>query len=170
MSIINRTAIAVSALALAAAPAAFAKGGPPSNPGGDHGNGGNPPAAQHGKGHAKPKKVVAKGTVVSYDATTGTLVVHVGRASHPGKSMVGTDVSFDVSKARITAADSNNDGKIDASDLAVGDKVVVQTTNVAGTDGRYTAKHVVDQTHPKSSDSSGSTDSTDSTDQQTTQS
>src|SRR2546423_5314071 len=131
VNIVNRAAIATSALALAVAPAALAKGGPPTSPGGDHGNGGNPSGAQHGKGHAKPKKVVAKGTVVSYDATAGTLVVHVTKANHHGAGMIGTDVSFDVSKAKVTAADTNGDGKVDASDLAAGDKVVVQTTNAA---------------------------------------
>ena len=138
MSIINRAALVVSALALAVAPAAFAKGGPPSSPGSQ--------GQQHGKGHSKPKKVVAKGTVVSYDATAGTLVVHVTKANHHGAGMVGTDVSFDVSKA-----------KIDGTPTA-GDKVVVQTVNAAGTDGRYPARHVVDQTHPPTADSTDTPD------------
>ena len=142
MSITNRTAIAATALAVALAPAALAKGGPPDG----HGN---PPTAQHGKGHQKAKKVVAKGTVVSYDATAGTLVVHVTKANHHGAGMVGTDVSFDVSKAKLVGGP-----------LTAADKVVVKTTNVAGDDGRYAAKQVVDQTHPETP--SGSTDSTDS--------
>jgi hypothetical protein len=147
VSIINRTAIAAMALAVALAPAALAKGGPP--PG--HGN---QPAAQHGKGHNKARKVVAKGTVVSYDATAGTLVVHVTKANHHGAGMVGTDVSFDVSKAKLAGGP-----------LTAADKVVVKTTNVAAADGRYAAKQVVDQTHPDaSSDSADSADSTDSTD------
>jgi hypothetical protein len=154
VSIINRAVVVASALALACAPAAFAKGGPPSSPGGDSGN---PPQAQHGKGHAKPKKVVAKGTVVSYDATAGTLVVHVTKANHHGAGMVGTDVSFDVRKAKLSGTP------------AAGDKVVVQTVNVAAADGRFPARHVVDQTHPPQSDSTDSTDSPGSTDDQTSQ-
>lgn len=158
MKTINRSAIAASALALALAPAALA------HPGG--GPGGNPPQAQHGQGsqhgqgHHKAKKVVAKGTVVSYDATTGTLTVHVTKANHHGAGMVGTDVQFDVSTARFVAADTNNDGKVDATDLVAGDKVVVKTTNVAGSDGRYAAKQVVDQTHPAASDTTDTTDQT----------
>src|SRR4051794_32502874 len=111
MKILTNTAMAAAALALAIAPAAMAKGGPPDNPG----HGGNPPAAQHGKGHQKAKKVVAKGKVVSYDAGTGTLVVHVSKANHHGSGMAGNDVSFDVSAAKFVAADTNNDGKIDAT-------------------------------------------------------
>ena len=72
-----------------------------------------------------------KGTVVSSDATAGTVTVHVVKATKWGKSLVDTDAAFTVTK--INAGDSNGDGSVTVADLMAGDKVV-------------------DQTHPKSSD------------------
>ena len=68
-----------AAIALVVAPLALAAGG----------NG-----AAAGKPPAKGKPFLAKGTVVSVDATSGTLVVTVVKGSHSMKPLFGTDVTF----------------------------------------------------------------------------
>ena len=141
--------IAAAALCLAATPALAAKPdgnghGPPDNP-----------SATKGKGKAKPKNVVLKGVVVSSDATTVTVTVK--KATKWGRSLVGTDAQF--TTARVVVADVNGDGKADTLDLAAGDKVVVQA-RIGKTDvAPFTARRVVDQTHPPVADD-GSADET----------
>ena len=154
MKLTHRITVAAAALALAATPGALAKG-KPEDPGSQGTGKPDTGASQHpekgkGNGKAKPKNVVLKGTVVSSDATGGTVTVHVVKATKWGKSLVDTDAAFTVTK--INAADSNGDGSVTVADLMAGDKVVVQARIAKDDAAPYKARKVVDQTHPKSSD------------------
>jgi hypothetical protein len=80
----------------------------------------------------------------------GTVQVKSGNAHAKKAHLVGTAVAFDLTNAKITIADTNNDGKKDAADLVAGDKVLVQARlprKVPG-DAPYVARKLVDQTHP----------------------
>jgi hypothetical protein len=138
----NRIIAAAATLALAVTPAALAK---------QADRGSAPPAAHHGKakGKAKPRNVVLKGVVVSSDATTVT--VTVTKATRHGRSLVGTDAVFTV--ARVNVADTNADGAMNSLDLVAGDKVVVQARIGRDDVAPYRARKVVDQTHPRPSES-----------------
>lgn len=149
MSIINRTAIAVSALAIAVAPSAFAKGNdqPHGKSGESHGK-----AHQHhgkAKGHAKAHNVVFKGTVASV-ADDGTVTVSVTKATKWGRELKGTDVAFTVKK--FSVADTNGDQVRDAKDVQAGDKVVVKARIAKDDEAPYAARQLVDQTRPKADD------------------
>jgi len=151
MSRITRIALGTTVLALAATPVTLAAQG-----GGHAEHGGGPhatePVTHHTQphhAHAKPRHVVAKGVIVSVDAA-GIVVVHVTRANHHGGSLVGQDVGFDVSQARLSAADTNGDGAVTVADLAVGDQVVVKTGKLAADASQpLAARQLVDQTHPE---------------------
>jgi hypothetical protein len=123
--------LTISAVALSLAAAAPAVATKPDHPG-------------KGKGQAKAKNVVLKGLVVSADATTVTVAVK--KATRWGRALRGTDVQFTV--AKVVADDVNGDGKADALDLAAGDKVVVQARIGTSDVAPYSARRVVDQTHP----------------------
>jgi hypothetical protein len=136
---LTRPLTAVAVLALACAPAAFAKG-KPEDPG------------SNGKGHSKPakaKNVVLKGVVVSYDAGSGAVTVTVNKATKFGRSLVGTDAAFIAVKVNV--ADTNGDGALTTADLVAGDKVVVQARIAKDGVAPYAARRIVDQTHPKAS-------------------
>ena len=92
------------------------------------------------KGHVKPanahsntapakgrgRNLVVKGTVSAVDTTAMTVTVTVTHTNHAAKSLKGTDVVFDVSKASIRAADTNgNNVRNELADVKVGDKVLV---------------------------------------------
>jgi hypothetical protein len=162
-----------------------------------HGKPADAPAG-HGKhlakGHAKPHKLVLKGTVVSIGAaaapatdpadptattadttgtdTTGTdtppavdpattVTIHVTRANHHGRALVGQDVTFTIPAGGVRAADTNGDGKVDLSDVKVGDKVLVQTGKVsADATQPLPARKLVDQSSKKT-DSSDDSDAED---------
>lgn len=131
---------AAAVLAVAATPAAFAKG-KPEDPG------------SKGKSHTKPakaKNVVFKGIVVSYDATSGAVTVTIGKATKHGRSLVGTDAAFTATKVNV--ADTNGDGALTTADLAAGDKVVIQAKLAQDAVAPYAARKIVDQTHPKADD------------------
>ncbi len=143
----SRIALATTVLALAAAPATLAKQG-----GGRADHGGGPhatkPATAHD--HAKLRHVVAKGTIVSIESS-GIVVVHVAKANHHGNALVGQDVRFDLSQARLSAADTDGDGAVTVADLAVGDHVVIKTAKLAPDAAQpLVARQLVDQTHPES--------------------
>lgn len=131
---------AAAVLAVAATPAALAKG-KPEDPG------------SKGKGHTKPakgKNVVVKGTVVSSDANSLVVLVPAPKGKGKGQAKKPSgELTFVITTAKLTVADTNADTKIDGTDLKAGDKVVVQS-RVA--DGVYTARHVVDQTNPPAED------------------
>ena len=127
----HRILAGAATLALALTPAALAK--KPEDPG------------SKGKGKApKAKSVSLKGVVVSSDATTVTVTVK--KANKAGRSMVGTDVQFTVTK--INVADTNGDGAMNALDLVAGDRVHVQAKIAKDAVAPYEARKVVDQTNP----------------------
>ena len=77
----------------------------------------------HAHGHGKPHQV----SYVFKGAYAGSGVVSVARGNaHARKGgLVDVDVAFDLAEAKVTVADTNLDGVSDASDVVVGDKVVV---------------------------------------------
>jgi ABC-type uncharacterized transport system ATPase subunit len=105
---ISKYFAALAAVAVLAAPtAATAKS--------DHASKGK------GKDHAKAKNAVFKGSVVSVDATAGSVVLHVDKANKWGRSLKGTDVTFTVATVKkLGVADTNGDGKRDLADVAPG--------------------------------------------------
>jgi hypothetical protein len=103
---------------------------------------------EHGKG--KPANYVFKGVWHA----DGTVTVKGGNARVRKHDLVGTDVAFDVTDAKLTVADNDGDGSVTVADLLEGDKVVVKARlpRTDPGDGPYAARRVVDQTHPKSDD------------------
>jgi hypothetical protein len=78
-----------------------------------------------GKAKAKAAHKVAfifRGTF----AAPGTVTVTSGNAPVRKGGFVGKAVTFDLSGARIVAADTNGDGAVDLSDVKDGDRVLVQ--------------------------------------------
>jgi hypothetical protein len=103
----------------------------------------------HERHAQKPDREVAyvfKGTFhaagPSVSVVRGNL--HVRRAG-----LVGQEVGFDLSTARVRVADVNGDGMRDAADLQEGDVVVVKARLPRRTPGTapYAAQRVVDQSH-----------------------
>jgi hypothetical protein len=113
---------------------------------GDHGN---------GKGKAKVHNVtyVFKGT---WNAATGTVSVKRGNAHVRKGGLVGQDVQFDLTGAKLVVADTNGDGQVTADDLKDGDKVVVKARLPRKDPGGqpFKAKMLVDQTNPPAPDDS----------------
>jgi hypothetical protein len=75
--------------------------------------------------------------------------VNHGNAFVRQGGMVGTTVQFTITNAKITVADKNQDGVRNASDVLVGDKVLVQAPlrQVGPGPQPFAARHLVDQTH-----------------------
>jgi carbohydrate-selective porin OprB len=88
-----------------------------------------------GKGHDKPAKkaktvtYVFKGTF----AAPGTVAVTSGNAHVRKGGYVGQSISFDLGAAKVVGVDTNADLKVDATDVADGDKVLVQARIAKGT-------------------------------------
>jgi hypothetical protein len=85
-----------------------------------------------GKQHSKPAKKVMfvfKGRFTA----PGTLAVVSGNAHVRNGGFVGHQVSFDFAGARVVAADTNADQKVDLTDVKDGDLVLVQARVVKGT-------------------------------------
>lgn len=126
------TLVALAAMALAVPAVAVAKPG-------------------HGKGH-HPKKVmfVFKGTFTGPD----TVAVVSGNSHVRKGGFVGQTVTFDLADARVRAADANADGKVDVSDVADGDVVLVQArvarrTKFEDVSSAIAARKLIDKTHPR---------------------
>jgi hypothetical protein len=133
--------VALGTAALAVPAAAIAKPG-------DHGHGGH----GHGHGHGGNPTVmyVFKGTyggdgVVSVNHGNG----HVNKAD-----LVGQDVQFDLTNARLVVADANADGSVTADDVASGDHVLVQARLGKQDPGAqpFAARQLVDQSNPPADD------------------
>jgi hypothetical protein len=124
----NKRVIAglLGAAALAMPAAALADAG--------HGRGHEKKAAKEvvkGKGKkAKKAMYVFKGSF----AAPGTLQVLSGNSHARKGGFVGQAVTFDFADARIVAADTNADQKIDLADVKDGDLVLIQARMVKGTD------------------------------------
>ncbi len=101
-----------------------------------------------GKGKAKKVKLftyVVKGV---YDEA-GNVDVTGGNSHTRRAGLVGKEVSFDFSQAKLVVADTNGDDQVTLADLQAGDKLVVQLKlpRALGS-GRHVARKVVDQTNP----------------------
>src|SRR5687767_3526847 len=131
---LSRVVAALGAAALLLPSAALATGKPEDKP--------VKPA--HGK--SKPANYVFKGVWHA----DGTVTVTGGNARVRKGGFVGKVVGFDVTAAKVRAADADADGAVTAADLVEGDKVVVKARlprKEPGT-GPFSARKVVDQTHP----------------------
>jgi hypothetical protein len=84
----------------------------------------------NGKGkRAKKTMYVFKGTF----AAAGTVEVRSGNARVRKGGFVGQAVTFDFADAKIVAADTNGDQKVDLADVKDGDLVLVQARMAKGT-------------------------------------
>jgi hypothetical protein len=141
------TAVALTAAALALPAAAIAD---PGHGKGQQKNG----AAEVVKAKKKAKAVtyVFKGTFTA----PGTVTVVSGNAHVRKGGYVGQAVSFDLATAKVVGVDTNGDLKVDATDVADGDAVLVQARIAKGTKyaapaegetaAAIVAKKLVDQT------------------------
>jgi hypothetical protein len=122
----TRPLVALGVVAALALPAAAVGKGP----GGGHGKGADhSQAGKHGKGpHGRALNI--KGTVAAVG--DGTVDVLVKAANHHGRALAGQTVTVDVSSARIVVRDVNADGSRDLADVAVGDRVLVQSRIAKG--------------------------------------
>ena len=131
---IKKSYLAVAAVGVLAVPAAAL-----ARPG--HGHGHSP---NHGKNH--PVAYVFKGT---YEGD-GVVSVNHGNAHVRHADLIG-DVTFDLSAARLSVADTNADTVIDPTDVLVGDHVVVKARlprQDPTVDPSVAARQLVDQTNP----------------------
>jgi hypothetical protein len=79
------------------------------------------------KGQSKAKNAVFSGSVVSVDAATGTVVVHVTKTNKWGRRFDEQDVAFTVAGVKkLGVRDVTNDGKTDLADVFPEDKAHVQ--------------------------------------------
>jgi hypothetical protein len=93
-----------------------------------------PVSAKHQHtGKAKKTKTVMFIFKGSFTAP-GTVAVVSGNAQARKGGFVGQSVTFDLSGAKVVAADANADAKVDASDVEDGDLVLVQARLPRGTD------------------------------------
>jgi hypothetical protein len=117
---------------------------------GDHPAGGPSGTSGHGKGHDPLVAYVFKGTY----AGDGSVDVDHGNAFVRRHDLLGTTVEFDLSSARLTVADTNSDGSVNIDDVVTGDRVVVKAKLHKREPGAqpFSAKRLVDQTHPAPED------------------
>ena len=130
---LRRAAVLLGAAALLLPSAAIAKDKPAK-----------PDKPAHGK--SKPANYVFKGVWHA----DGTVTVSGGNARVRKGGFVGEVVGFDLTAAKLRAADTNADGAVTAADLIEGDKVVVKA-RLPRTEpgaGPFAALRLVDQTHP----------------------
>lgn len=112
-----------------------------AKPGGGHGHG-------HGHGHGGNPTVsyVFKGAY----GGDGIVAVDHGNGHVKKAGLVGQDVDFDLTGAKVRVADTNLDGVATAADVLTGDRVVVKARlpkrDPGG--GPFAAKQLVDQTSP----------------------
>jgi hypothetical protein len=146
----NRVIATAGVLALIGGGSALA------NQGNGHGQGSSPAGTTgatgpggHANGKQKVHKVmwVFKGT---WTAADGTVKVTSGNSRVRKGGFLGTNVEFDLTKARIVVADTNKDGSRTVADLSDGDKVLVQARLPRKDPGDppFTARKLVDQSHP----------------------
>jgi hypothetical protein len=85
----------------------------------------------------------------SFHAADSTVSVAGGNRHARRAGLVGQDVAFDLSAARVRVADVNGDGLRDVADLQEGDTVVVKAFAPRRTPGagRFVAHKIVDQSH-----------------------
>jgi len=110
------------------------------------------PAVAGAKPGAKPEKPVKLATYVFKGVWNGdgTVTVSGGNAKVRKGGLVGETLAFDVTTAKLIAADPAGDG-VTVEDLLATDKVVVQAKlpRTGPVEGEaIVARKVVDQTHP----------------------
>ena len=101
-------------------------------------------------GVGKPDKP-GKGVSYVFKGTySGESAVAVTKANKHARNFEGETVTFDLSTAKISVADTSGDGVTDVNDVVVGDRVVVKAKLPKGTEAAQpiAAKHLVDQTNP----------------------
>jgi hypothetical protein len=103
---------------------------------------------RHGQKPDREVAYVFKGT---FHAATSTVSVASGNRHVRRAGLVGQDVAFDLSAARVRVADVNGDGVRDAADMQEGDTVVVKARLPRRTPGTapFAARKVVDRTHAR---------------------
>jgi hypothetical protein len=146
VKITSKLLIAVGVVALTIPAAALAHPGHDSHPGRD-----NHPGGANGHGHDPAVAYIFKGT---YGGDGSTVNVTGGNNHARRAGLVGEDVQFDFSSAKITVADTNGDGTTDLSDVVAGDAVLVRAHLPKSDPGAqpFAARQLVDQTN---SDDSG---------------
>ena len=116
------------------------------------------PGNGHANGHGKPHNVmyVLKGTY----GDGGVVSVSHGNAHAKRAGLVGTDVTVDLSAAKVSVADTNGDLAADASDVLAGDNVLVQARLPKGDPGAQpvAARKLIDKTNPEEDDASDDAD------------
>ncbi|HKP90404.1 MAG TPA: hypothetical protein VJT75_10575 [Thermoleophilaceae bacterium] len=149
----TRPLVALGVVAALALPAAAAGKGPAHGPRGGVEHGGKADTGEHGKKPKAPRTraLNIKGTVSAVgDGTVDVLVKH---ANHHGRALRDQTVTVDVSSARIVVRDVNGDGTRDLADVAVGDRVLVQSRIAKGAAPDpaqpLVAKRLVDKGAPK---------------------
>jgi hypothetical protein len=129
------TLAAIGALAVASVTPAVA------DPGNGHGHG---PTTAPGKTKVHNVTYVFKGT---WNAGDGTVTVNHGNAHVRKAGLVGQNVTFDLTNAKIVVADTNSDGSRTVADLKDGDHVVVKARLPRKDPGvqPFKAKMLIDQ-------------------------
>jgi hypothetical protein len=141
-----RHSIVAGAIALASVTPAVAAPGNGHGQGGDHGQQGQ----SHGKanGKAKVHKVtyVFRGTW----SAAGGLSVTGGNAHVRKAGLIGQDVQFDLSGAKLVVADTDGVAGLSAADVKDGDRVVIKARLPRKDPGTqpFAAKMLIDQTTP----------------------
>jgi len=132
-----RHSILAGALALASVAPAVAA------PGDGHGQG---QGRAHGKSRVHNVTYVFKGT---WNAATG-LTVTRGNAHARKAGLVGEDLQFDLSAARLVVADTDGSGDLTPADVKDGDRVVIKARLPRRDPGvqPYGARMLVDQSNP----------------------
>lgn len=140
---ISLIALGMGALAIPTAAAAHPGAGHGHS--GEHGHGGD-----HGHGHNPTVSYVFAGT---YD---GGGLVSVDNGNGPARKagLVGEDVQFDLSAAKLEVADTNADGQVSADDVVTGDAVIVKARLSKQDPGSqpFAASQLVDKTNPADDD------------------
>jgi hypothetical protein len=105
----------------------------------------------HERHGPKPDRQVAYVFKGTFHVASSTVSVVKGNRHVRRAGLVGQDVAFDLSAARVRTADVNGDGKRDAADLQDGDVVLVKARLPRRTPGAapFAARKVVDQSHPR---------------------
>jgi hypothetical protein len=139
----HRLVVAVLSTAALAVPAVAV-----ADPGHGKGREKQPEKAQGKAEHAKQVMFVFKGTFTA----PGTVEVASGNSHVRKGGFVGQAVEFDLTNAKVVVADANADQESDVTDVADGDRVLVQarvakrTTFAEGAEA-IAARKLVDKTN-----------------------
>ena len=84
-----------------------------------------PNQVQTGVAQPRTEAYELRGSVISLDAASDSVVVQIKKANHGrrGRRLVGQQVTLDLTGARLQVRDVNGDGVRDINDVAAGDAV-----------------------------------------------